>query len=73
MMSQCVWFGQFCDVCGRVSVGCVGELVSGMMAVQYAGAIELSIVCVCAVCASGGGSSGGGGVCGGWRVLSVVW
>ena len=34
VMSQCVWFGQFCDVCGRASLGCVGELVSGMMAVQ---------------------------------------
>ena len=34
VMSQCVWFGQFCDVCERVSFGCVGELVSGMMAVQ---------------------------------------
>ena len=29
MLGQCVWFGPVCDVCGRVSVGCAGELVSG--------------------------------------------
>ena len=53
VMSRCVWFGQFCEVCDGCQFEWVGEMAHGMLAVVHAGNREVIsvwvqvMVCVC--------------------------